>query len=126
MILKIIKSLWIAATVFVLAVTLYAYDGKPNSDIGIFFAWCMLFLSFPVGLLVSLAHVALYDGLSVTIETSYLSFIVDWLGFFVLGYLQWFKLVPYLIDKLRAQVKKRGERDNRGQTKDNRGQTTDS
>ncbi|OKY76113.1 MAG: hypothetical protein BM485_02365 [Desulfobulbaceae bacterium DB1] len=105
MIAKIIRALWIGATVFVLAVTLYAFDGKPDSDIGIFFAWCMLPLSFPGGLLVSLAHVALYDFFSVTIETSYLSFVLDWIGFLILGYLQWFKLVPYLISKLRGSKK---------------------
>ncbi len=103
MILKIIKALWIGATAFVLAVTLYAFDGKPNSDIGVFFAWYMLFLSFPGGLLVSLIHVALDEGLSITIETSYLSFVLDWLGFFALGYLQWFKLLPWLVEKWRAR-----------------------
>lgn len=103
MILKIIKALWIGATVFVLLVTLYAFDGKPNSDIGIFFAWCMLFLSFPSGLLVSLVYVAVYEGLSITIETSYLSLVLDWVGFFVLGYLQWFKLVPWLIARWRSR-----------------------
>jgi hypothetical protein len=102
MILKILKALWIGAAVFVFAVTLYAFDGKPNSDIGVFFAWYMLFLSFPSGLLVSLVHAALDEGLSITIETSYLSFVLDWVGFFALGYLQWFKLVPYFISKLRT------------------------
>ena len=105
MILKIIKALWIGATVFVLFVTLYAFDGKSDSDIGIFFAWYMLFLSFPGGLLVSLVHVALYEGFSITIGASYLSFVLDWAGFFVLGYLQWFKLVPYLIAKVRTHKK---------------------
>jgi hypothetical protein len=106
MVMKIIKALWIAATVFVLAVSLYAFDGKPNSDIGIFFAWYMLALSFPGSLLVPLVHVALYDGLSITVETSYLSLVLDWVGFFVLGYLQWFKLLPYLVAKLRGLSKK--------------------
>lgn len=106
MITKIIKAIWIVAAVLVLAVTLYAFDGKPNSDIGIFSVWYMLALSFPCGLLVSLAHVVLYDGLSITVETSYLSLVLDWVGAFVLGYLQWFKLLPYLITKLRGLRKK--------------------
>ncbi len=107
MIMKVLKVLWIGATVFVLFVTLYAFDGNPGSDIGIFFAWYMLFLSSPSGLLVPLVHVALYEGLSISIETSYLSFVLDWVGFFALGYLQWFKLTPYLIAKLRALRKKK-------------------
>lgn len=100
-IMKIIRTLWAGAAIFILVVTLYAYGGKPNSDIGIFFAWCMLFLSFPGGLLVSLAHVALYEVFSISITTSYLSFVLDWLGFIILGYLQWFKLLPYIIGRLR-------------------------
>jgi hypothetical protein len=100
-VLRIIKTLWVGAAIFVIAVTLYAFDGKPNSDIGIFFAWCMLILSFPGALLVSLVHVILFDRLSVTIETSYFSFLVDWTALVVLGYLQWFKLLPYVIGKLR-------------------------
>ena len=106
MIMKIIKTLWFGASIFVLCVTLYAFDGKPNSDIGIFFAWCMLFLSFPSGLLVSLVHMTLYDGFSVAVETSYLSLVLDWVGFLVLGYLQWFKLLPYLITTLLRFRKK--------------------
>jgi hypothetical protein len=104
--MKIIRVLWIGTTVSVLALSLYAFDDKPNSDIGVFFAWCMLAVSFPVGLLVPLVHVALYDGLSITIKTSYLSLALDWAGFFVLGYLQWFKLLPYLIAKIHGLRRK--------------------
>lgn len=103
MAMNIIKSLWIGVNIFVLAVTLYAYDGGPNSDIGIFFAWCMILVSFPSGLLVPLGHTALDELFSVAIETSYLSFLVDWFAFLILGYLQWFKLLPYLIGKLRRK-----------------------
>ena len=106
MIMKITKAIWTGATILVLAVTLYAFDGKPNSDIGIFFAWCMLALSFPGGLVVPLVHVALNDGLSIMVETSYLSLVLDWVGFFILGYYQWFKLFPYLITRLRGLKKK--------------------
>ncbi len=106
MVSKLVRAIWVGATIFVLAITLYAFDGKPNSDIGIFFAWCMLILSFPGGLLVPLAHVALFDGLSIAVETSYLSLVLDWVGFFALGYIQWFKLAPYLIVKFRALMKK--------------------
>lgn len=102
MLMKTIKLLWLLATGFVLFVTLYAFDGKPNSDIGVFFAWCMLFLSFPSSLLVPIAHMVLYEGFSIEIETSYLSLVFDWVGFLILGYLQWFQLMPYFIRKLRA------------------------
>jgi len=106
MLMKIIKALWVGATVFVLVVTLYAFDGKPNSDIWIFLTWFMLILSFPAALVVSLVHMALGVGFSITIKTSYLSLAIEWAAYFVLGYLQWFKLVPYLIAKLHALRKK--------------------
>ena len=96
MIIKVLKALWIGATVFVLAVTLYAFDGKPNSDIWIFLTWLMLILSFPAGLVGSLVYSVL------GVNFSYLSLALMWAGYFVLGYLQWFKLVPYLIAKLRT------------------------
>jgi len=100
-ILKIGRALWVGISVFVLAVTLYAFDGRPDSDIGVFFAWCMLILSFPVGLLVPLVHVALFEAFSTTVENSSFSFVLDWVGFTMLGYLQWFVFVPYLIGKRR-------------------------
>ncbi len=87
---------------------MYGFDGKPNSDIGELFAWSMLAISFPSSLLVSLIHVALYDGLSITVETSYLSLSIDWLCFFFLGYFQWFKITPYLISKLKWLKLKNG------------------
>jgi len=101
--MKIIKALWIGAAVIVLSTTLYGFDGKPNSDIEVLLGWCMLALSFPGGLLVPLVSVALYDGLSITIKTSYLEIVFVWIGFFALGYLQWFKLLPYLFEKWRKR-----------------------
>lgn len=105
MIMKIIKALWIGATFFVLFVTLYAYDGKSFSDIWVFLTWLMLILSCPAGLFVSAVHYALGVGFSITLKTSYLSLTLEWAAYFVLGYLQWFKLVPYLSVKLRDFIK---------------------
>jgi hypothetical protein len=91
------RKMWVALTACVLFVTVYGFDGKPNSDIGTFLAWVMLGLTAPLGLLVPLFHVCLYEAVLLSIPTSYLSLSLDWLGFFMLGYLQWFKLVPFLI-----------------------------
>lgn len=104
--MKIIKALWIGVAVFVLFVTLYGFDGKPYSDIWILSTWLMLILSFPAGLVVSLAHMVLGAGFSITVEASYLSLTLEWAVYFALGYLQWFKLIPYLIAKLRGFRKK--------------------
>lgn len=101
MITKVIKLVWITAAIIVLVLTLAGFDDKAGSDIAVLSTWYMLALSFPAGLLVQLVHVALYDGLSITVETSYSSLVLDWLGFFIVGYWQWFKLTPYLYRKLQ-------------------------
>jgi len=98
----IAKAAWIGIAVVALLVTLYGFDGKTGSDIWLVLTWSMLVLSFPASLIVSLAHMALGAGLSITTKTSYLSLAIEWAGYFALGYLQWFKLTPYLIAKLRA------------------------
>jgi hypothetical protein len=107
MVLKIIKVLWVAATVFVLFITLNGYHSAHDKGIWDVLTWLMLILSFPAGLVVSLVLWALEMGFSITDKTSYFSLVVAWTAYFVLGYLQWFKLAPYLITKLRALRKKK-------------------
>lgn len=89
-----------------LFVTLYAFDGKPNSDIGIFSGWSMLFLSFPASLIYasffSVVAIITETFFSTPIPTTYLTLTIDWVAFFALGYLQWFKLFPYVVTKLRG------------------------
>lgn len=103
MITRILKSLWIGLSLIVLFVTLYAFDGKPNSDIGNFLAGSMLCLSFPASYIFSLLYtgilIVLDKYFSIIMTTSYISLIADWLAFFILGYVQWFKLVPFIIKK---------------------------
>lgn len=104
MLMKIIKASWFIATLSVLFVTLYAFDGKPNSDIWIFLTWIMLILSFPASLVISLVHIAL-GHFSVTIDTTYISLTFEWAVYFTLGYVQWFKLLPYIVHKIRERKK---------------------
>ena len=100
--MKVIKVLWFVAALCVLLVTLYAFDGKPNSDIWIFLTWMMLILSFPASLAVSLAHMLIGTYFSVTIEASYVSLALEWSAYFALGYIQWFMFLPYLIRKISS------------------------
>lgn len=106
MMLKITKVVWISSAIFVLMTTLYAFDGEPDSDIGVFFAWSTLVLSFPGGLIVPLMHTALDAVFSITIETSYLSFVLDWIGFVAVGYFQWFRIFPYFLNALRRKIRR--------------------
>ena len=103
MLAKIVKALWVGVSLFVLVVTVVSYDDKSFSDIWIFLTWLMLILSFPAGLAVSAAHYALGAVFSTTVETSYLSLALEWLVYFVLGYVQWFVLLPWLWRKWKAR-----------------------
>jgi hypothetical protein len=110
-----IKTVWIVITVIVLGISLYGFDGKPNSDIGVVLAWSMLTLAFPVSLLVALA----FTGISLVTEqmvgvisTSYWWIAITWLCFFVAGYWQWFVLLPWLWRKWKG----RGTRELKRQT----------
>lgn len=107
MLFKFAKAIWITLGVIVLFVTLYRFDGKPNSDIGVFLAWSMLALAFPSSLLVAGAFtgisIAAESFFSTVIPTSYWWIAITWLCFFVVGYLQWFVLLPWLWHKWRAQ-----------------------
>lgn len=113
MTIKIMKVVWVGFTLLILLVTLYAFDDKPNSDIDIFLSWSMLVLSFPAGLIFAL----LFTGISIllgkyfsmVIYTTYLYLGLSWLILFVLGYLQWFKLMPYLVGRL-CELKRRDGR----------------
>ncbi len=101
----IAKAAWIGMAIVALFVTLYGFDGTTVSDIWIVLTWSMLVLSFPSSLIVSLAHMVLDAWPLMTVKTSYLLLVIEWSTYFVLGYLQWFMLTPYLIAKLCARKK---------------------
>jgi hypothetical protein len=103
MFFKVGKGIWIVLALVVLLVTLYSFDGKANSDIWIFQTWSMLILSFPASLIVSLVHMVLGAGFSITIKTSYVSLAIEWAAYFVLGYWQWFVLLPWLWKKWKTR-----------------------
>ena len=100
------KFVWAGAAILVLLVTLYAFDGSPNSDAGVVLILSMLFLSFPSGLLYAalftVVAILIKQYFSIIIPTSYFSIVLDWAALFALGYLQWFYLVPWLYRKWQA------------------------
>lgn len=101
---KTITVLWVGVALLVLFATLYFYDGRPFSDIWIFLTLMMLVLSFPAGLLISLGHSAAGTIFSTTIETTYVSLTIEWTVYFITGYLQWFRLAPYLFARMRKRL----------------------
>ena len=108
MIKHIVFCIWMALCCGVLLFTIYIYAPGPSSDAGILFAAVMTALTFPSGLLVS-ASIAM---LSMHHQEHWLAPIEDlppfmsfgflWVIFCVLGYLQWFKVLPWLWVKIRA------------------------
>ena len=81
-----------------------------HRDAGIVLAYSMLTLSFPLGFIGMLAFSAignLVEPIGGPSWNLYLSLGWQWLGLFIAGYLQWFKLVPYLIAKLRGFLKRK-------------------
>lgn len=67
----------------------------------------MTLLSFPSSLVFYLLVFALYwfldEYFSLVISVSYAELSLTWLGLFLVGYLQWFKLLPLLLRKLRTK-----------------------
>jgi len=98
---KIFKGVWVFLCVLVFCVTITHYDGTPNSDVEIFLMYSMLVFSFPSGfifvLLLSCVNWLFYHFFNIVIKTSYAELTVNWIGFFVLGYFQWFIAIPYLL-----------------------------
>ena len=103
MLTKVTKVVWILCAVGVLAVTLARYAPGPGNDIGIFLVYGMLFLAFPVSLVVAglFALMALLEeqfgvALLALIGSNFVGLVVMWLAFFAAGYLQWFVALPWL------------------------------
>jgi len=107
-IVRILIAVWLLMDCAVLTFTLCAYAPGPRSDAGVLFAAAMATLTFPSGLLVSgfIAMLAtVNDGkMPYAIENlpPWIGFTVLWLAFCVVGYLQWFRLVPWLWRKSRS------------------------
>lgn len=106
--IKIFKTMWVSVSILLFSMNLYFYffDNK-NPDYGTVMIWGMLVLSFPCGLI----NVYVFGSLFIfflkyfSLETEYLVQIsVLWIGFVIIGYLQWFKLLPFFILKLKKRA----------------------
>lgn len=99
------KREWLLLGVIILGFTLYNFDGKENSDVSIFLFWAMLVLSFPVSIAINL----LFAGISYfvdnlffgAIKVGYTYLFIVWFMFFLAGYFQWFKLIPFFLGKFQ-------------------------
>ena len=102
---RVLLTVWIVASVTVLILVLVAYQGRPNDDAEVILIYGMAALAFPLS--VALLWASGYVIASVSSAfgwfptTTYLTLIVEWMCFFMVGYLQWFKLAPWLIRAVR-------------------------
>lgn len=123
-VLKWVKTflgiVWLVLCILVLVTTFRVADPFAHSEEGIFMVLAMTMLSFPasyvmgsiIGAVSLLAH-ELSSLLDISywkeflkpydIYRYYFSLLFVWALFFVAGYLQWFKLVPWLILRLIAK-----------------------
>lgn len=103
--LSIIRYLWVSACVLVLVYWVNQWHLSPEMEDayrlesqGVVLVFMML-LSFPSGILFYFLLSLVFSGL----DTLGVSTVVDvevplvWIGFFIVGYLQWFKYGPKLI-----------------------------
>lgn len=108
---RVIKIGWMIFTFMILIVALIKYE--PQGDIIIFLIYAMMLLSFPSGLLASLAAALigyLLYRLNIDIAYSdsggYVEIVLTWLMFFIAGYWQWFIFFPRLWKNVRLKKRK--------------------
>lgn len=105
MIRRVSKIVWIVLNFIALALSLYPYGTHYNQESGIILYYLMWPLSFPLGtilfpFLTALAIGMDYFSFSIPDFNTYWGHVILWLCFFALGYLQWFKIVPFLVVKV--------------------------
>jgi len=91
---RVLKALWLLACVWILVLTL-VYRGPKYRDAVEGELLIMMGLSFPAGWLFAYLFLGTLLGGSQTSELQWIFLI--WLPLLVLGYLQWFLLVPVLV-----------------------------
>ena len=100
------KFAWYAANVLILAWSL-RLDSQQRYEEQVLTLLAMIILSFPLGwlffLLIGLLDVLLKRQISTSMPAGSWGVLLQWGCFLLVGYLQWFKLVPYFVRKLRAK-----------------------
>src|SRR5712691_4990285 len=109
--MNLLKIVWLIACFAALAWTFVACGHEANATLrgecSLLAAIIMAFFAFPLGLLWWLLISAVGYALSlVGVEIEGVSAIADlvvWFGFVVVGYLQWFKLVPWIVRRIHKR-----------------------
>jgi len=98
---KILLSLWLLACC---AVLVFVFISKDIKDADIVFIYAMYVLTFPSGFIVQLVFIGVSyissELFNYTIPSGPITNLFAWLLFIIIGYLQWFKLVPWVYMRL--------------------------
>jgi hypothetical protein len=95
--------------VAVLVITLYLYDPQTAKDADLLLVYGMMAMAFPSGFLVAAFFALLaYAEESIGVPLINANYgrgtiVFMWLCFVVVGYLQWFRLLPWLMAKWRVR-----------------------
>jgi len=109
----ILKFAWCLISIGVLVGSLALYDPVTGHDGDLILVYGMLILAFPSGFLVAGA-IALGSYTMDTLEIHFLSgliygrlsIVLMWMALVVVGYVQWFLLLPAFVLRLRSQQRR--------------------
>ncbi|MDP3356854.1 MAG: hypothetical protein Q8M51_13475 [Polaromonas sp.] len=96
---RLVASLWLAACIGVLV---FGYVQQHIHDMPVAFTWLMIYLTFPVGM-AGAAFVGMASSFLSEVGVPYHPFwhlMPYWLVLVVLGYAQWFVVLPLLVRKV--------------------------
>lgn len=103
----VLRWVWITLSVLLLLLSMALFDGSPKSDADIVLGYGLLVLTVPLGGLLAILDGfvgrAAFHLLGLTATTTYTSLTFTWLVYSVVGYLQWFVFLPWLIGRWRAR-----------------------
>jgi hypothetical protein len=105
--MKALRIAYIGVGLLVLAIVLGSFAQYQQKDIGIVLGYCMLILTFPSGFLMlaflGFVLMPIGDALGLTLGFGYAYIILYWIAFLLVGYFQWFKLVPAIWRRIRRK-----------------------
>lgn len=107
---KIVVTIWFLLVIFIYGWTELTAIQNKNFEASIAFIIYMCILTFPIGLVVPVFWMLIALLLSgtkigVILENGHLTNFLLWISFVVLGYWQWFILLPKVIQKIRSKRK---------------------
>jgi hypothetical protein len=104
---SVVRAVWVALCLALLVMAELMFDGSPNSDAGLVMCYALSALGLPLALAGYLAlggvAMALESASGIFLSESRLLILVEWTVFSGLGYIQWFRLLPWAVRRWRAR-----------------------